>query len=214
MTRPHRFPGFLIVIEGIDGAGKSTLADLVQSKLHEHKLSVVRTREPTDGRWGQMLRNSALTGRLSLEEEVETFRKDRKEHCDEFINPHLKDGNIVITDRYYFSNMAYQGARGADPAEIMRQNELFAPEPDLLVILDLDPKIGLERIKTRGNKADHFENIEALKRVREIFNSIKKPYLYRLDASQNRETLCDLIVRQFSALYAERIAQSNYAPDE
>jgi len=177
-------------------------------------LCVVRTKEPTTGKWGQMLRDSALTGRLSLEEEVETFLKDRKEHCEDFINPNLKDGNIVITDRYYFSSMAYQGARGMDPGEIMHKNELIAPEPDLLVVLDLEPKTGLERIRTRGDRANHFEKTGTLKRAREIFNSIKKPYLYRLDANQESETLRDLIVRQFSAMYAERIAQSNCAPME
>lgn len=210
MNRLHRFSGFLIAIEGIDGVGKTTQAHHVQEKLQERGLCVIRTKEPTTGKWGQILRDSALTGRLSLDEEVELFLKDRKLHCEELINPGLKEGKIIIVDRYYFSSMAYQGARGMDPNEIMRQNELFAPEPDLLVVLDLDPKKGLERIRTRGDRANHFEKTGTLKKAREIFNSIKKPYLYRLDATQEPETLRDLIVRQFSAMYAERIAQSNY----
>jgi len=201
-----------MAIEGIDGAGKSTLADLVQRSLQARKLPVLRTREPTTGKWGQMLRDSASTGRLSLEEEVEMFIKDREEHVDTLINPALREGQIVIVDRYYFSTMAYQGARGMDPQDLMRRNELFAPEPDLLVLFDIDPKVGLERIKTRGDKANLFERTASLKRARAIFNGIKKPYLYRLDATQQPETLRDLVVRQFSALYAERIAQSNLSP--
>lgn len=138
------------------------------------------------------------------------FMKDRREHVETFINPALHEGKIVIVDRYYFSTMAYQGARGIDPEELMRRNELFAPEPDLLVVLDIDPRLGLQRIKTRGDRANHFENNSNLKKAREIFNSIKKPYLQRLDGTQEPETLRDLIVRQFSAMYAERIAHSNY----
>jgi dTMP kinase len=208
----HHLSGFLIAIEGIDGAGKTTQANFVQERLQAKKLCVVRTKEPTTGQWGQMLRDSASTGRLSLKEEVETFIKDRKEHVEKVINPALHEGHIVIVDRYYFSTMAYQGARGMDPKELMRRNELFAPEPDLLVVLDIEPKMGLERIKTRGDKANHFERTGSLKSARAIFNAIKKPYLYRLDATQEPETLRDLIVRQFSAIFAERIAHSNITP--
>jgi dTMP kinase len=208
MSKIHHFPGFLIAMEGIDGAGKTTQAHHVQSILQARKLTVIRTKEPTTGQWGQVLRDSALTGRLSLEEEVETFIKDRKEHVETKINPALKDGHIVIADRYYFSSMAYQGARGMNPEEIMNRNEQFAPEPDLLVVLDIDPKIGLERIRTRGDRANHFEKTGTLKKAREIFLGIKKPYLFRVDARDHPDTLRDLIVRQFSAIYAERIAQS------
>ncbi|MGO8698897.1 MAG: dTMP kinase [Limisphaerales bacterium] len=213
MNRLHHFSGFLIAIEGIDGAGKTTQAHFVQERLQQRKLCVVRTKEPTTGTWGQVLRDSALTGRLSLEEEVDAFLKDRREHVETVINPNLKDGHTVIVDRYYFSNMAYQGARGANPDEIMQRNELFAPEPDLLVILDLEPRLGLQRIKTRGDRANHFEKTGTLKKARDVFNSIKKPYLFRLDATQEPETIRDLIVRQFSALATERIAHSNHTPE-
>jgi dTMP kinase len=214
MNRAHHFPGFLIAIEGIDGAGKTTQAHFVQETLQLRKLVAIRTKEPTTGHWGQMLRDSALTGRLSLEEEIEAFIRDRKEHVENCINPALKEGQIVIVDRYYFSNMAYQGARGHDPEDIRLRNEAFAPEPDLLVILDVEPKIGLQRIKTRGDRANHFEKTGTLKKAREIFLSIKKPYSYVLNAEQEPEKLRNLIVRQFSAVYAESIAQSGGSPEQ
>lgn len=166
------------------------------------------------GHWGQILRDSALTGRLSIEEEIETFIKDRREHVETVINPALEQGHIVIEDRYYFSSVAYQGARGHDPEDIRRRNESFSPEPDLLVILDIDPKIALQRIKTRGDRADHFENTQALKKARQLFMSIDKPYSYRLDATQDPQKLRDLIVRQFSAIVAERIAHSDKSPKD
>jgi dTMP kinase len=208
----HHLAGFLIAIEGIDGAGKSTVSHSVQERLVERKLSVVRTKEPTNGFWGQQLRDSAVTGRLSMEEEVEMFMKDRREHVEKLITPALQEGKIVIVDRYYFSTMAYQGARGMDPGELMRRNELFAPEPDLLVLIDIDPNLGLQRIKSRGDRANHFENNNSLIKAREIFNSIKKPYLQRLDGSLGPETLCDLIVREFLAIYSDRMARSNMTP--
>ncbi|HTD67074.1 MAG TPA: dTMP kinase, partial [Candidatus Limnocylindria bacterium] len=126
------FPGFLIAIEGIDGAGKTTQARLLQERLAARQLATIGTKEPTNGPWGRVLRESAQTGRLSIEDEVETFIKDRREHVADKIMPALRDGTIVIVDRYYFSTAAYQGARGLDPQELMRRNEEFAPQPDLL----------------------------------------------------------------------------------
>jgi dTMP kinase len=214
VTGQQHFPGFLIAIEGIDGTGKTTQAHHLQEALQARKLAVIRTKEPTTGHWGQVLRDSALTGRLSIEEEIEAFINDRKEHVEQTIIPALREGKIVIIDRYYFSTAAYQGARGIDPEELIKKNEAFAPEPDLLVLLDIEPKAGLERIRTRGDRANLFEKTGTLRKARDIFLSIKKPYLVRIDASQQPSEICNLIVRQFSALYVERIAKSNRAPQE
>ncbi len=161
-----------IVIEGIDGTGKSTQA----RRLADHFLSLGRTvllsREPTDGPWGTLLRNSAETGRLSPEEELETFLKDRRQHVEEKIRPALEKGEIVILDRYYFSTMAYQGARGFDPTEIRKRNEAFAPIPDLLLILDLEVEKAIFRIGGRGDTINEFEQHSNLTRCREIFLSL------------------------------------------
>ena len=211
--RKPKLPGFLLAIEGIDGAGKTTQAQQVQSVLQSRGLEVIRTKEPTTGKWGQTLRDSALTGRLSLEEEVEVFIKDRREHVETKIIPALAAGHVVIVDRYYFSSMAYQGSRGSiKPDEIMRRNEEFAPEPDLLVLLDLDPRIGLERVRTRGDRANHFEKMGTLKKAREIFNNIQKPYKVKLDACKHTDDLREFIVREFSLRYTEKIAASGLAP--
>lgn len=164
--------GIFIVLEGIDGTGKSTQAARLAAWFRERGRDVVQSREPTDGPWGKKLRESAATGRLSPQDELEFFLRDRRQHVDEVIAPALAAGKVVILDRYYFSTMAYQGARGFDPAEIRRRNEEFAPVPDLLLILDLDVDTALDRIGARGDSANEFEKRGNLVRCREIFRSL------------------------------------------
>ncbi len=161
-----------IVIEGIDGTGKSTQVRLLAEWFRSQGREVITSREPTDGHWGKLARNSGNV-RLSAEEELELFLKDRAEHVEQLIQPSLDAGKVVILDRYYFSTMAYQGCRGFDPAEIRRRNEAFAPVPDFLFILDLDVDSALGRIGARGDIANEFEKRENLVRCREIFMTLK-----------------------------------------
>jgi dTMP kinase len=207
--KDNHFPGFLVAIEGIDGAGKTTQAHLLQAALQERKLKVIRVKEPTDRPYGQMLRDSAVTGRLSLEEEIDLFIKDREQHVREVINPALHDGTIVIMDRYYFSTVAYQGARGVAPLKLLADNEAFAPEPDLLFILDIDPKLGLQRIKMRGDRANHFEVTATLKKARAIFRAMAKPYMELLDASWTVEEIHREMLLHFNRAYTAAIAASD-----
>lgn len=176
--------GLFIVIEGIDGTGKSTQAKRLGEWFESQGREVVISREPTDGPWGRKLRESAATGRLSPQDELQYFLDDRRQHVDEKINPALSEGKVVILDRYYFSTMAYQGARGFDPAEIRRMNEEFAPIPDLLLILDLDVDTAHQRIGHRGDSANEFEKKENLQRCRDIFLSLKdEPFARVVDSS-------------------------------
>lgn len=164
--------GLFIVIEGIDGTGKSTQAKRLGAWFTSRGREVVLSREPTDGPWGAKLRESASTGRLLPADELQYFLNDRRQHVEELIAPSLAAGKVVILDRYYFSTMAYQGARGFDPLEIRRLNEAFAPRPDLLLILDLDVDQALQRIGVRGDTANEFEKRGNLQRCREIFLSL------------------------------------------
>ena len=177
-----------IVLEGIDGTGKSTQTLLLADWFRGQGREVVLSREPTDGPWGARLRQSATSGRLSPDEELELFIKDRQQHVEELIQPSLDAGKVVILDRYYFSTMAYQGARGFDPAEIRRRNEAFAPRPDHLLILDLEPETAQQRIGVRGDQTNEFEQLGSLRRCREIFLSLKdEPFAHLIDSSQSPE---------------------------
>jgi len=189
--------GFLLVIEGIDGAGKSTLARALAAWLRERGRTVVIDREPTDGPHGRALRESAKTGRLSASAELELFVKDRREHVANVIAPALARGEVVILDRYYISNAAYQGARGLDPARIIADNEAFAPVPDLVLLLDLDPARGHDRIGARGSALDDFEGAAYLADVRRIFLALDRPFIRRIDAGR---TFADVEREALSAL--------------
>ena len=182
--------GLFIVLEGIDGTGKSTQAGLLAEWFRSRGREVVASREPTDGPWGRQIRSTALTGRLSPQDELELFLKDRREHVEQLIAPALAAGKVVILDRYYFSTMAYQGARGFDPAEIRRQNEVFAPRPDLLFILDLDVDTALSRIGGRGDTANEFEKRDALAKCREIFLGLKEePFVHVVSTDEGPESV-------------------------
>lgn len=205
----HTIPGgFLLALEGIDGAGKSVQAKAVGGALADRGFDVVLTREPTDGPWGRLLRESASKGRLSPQAELDAFLKDREQHVRELIRPSLAAGKIVITDRYYFSTVAYQGARGFDPAELLRLNEAFAVEPHLLVILDLTPEQALARVGHRDGRANEFETLAQLTRTREIFHALDKPYLVRIDGTREPAEVRDAILAAVDRMLAAQQAKA------
>jgi dTMP kinase len=192
----RRLPrGLLVVIEGIDGCGKSTQARLLARRLAAAGLDVVETREPTDGPHGRRVRETASTGRLSPEEELDLFVADRREHVRDTILPALGAGRIVVADRYYFSTAAYQGARGLDPDEIVRTNERFAPVPDLLVLLHAPVEACVARIEGRAGAANLFERAPDLARVQEIFDDIDRPFALRVDGTADPLAIHERIVR-------------------
>jgi dTMP kinase len=189
--------GKLIVIEGIDGTGKSTQSGLLAEHLRAQGREVIESHEPTNGPWGRKLRESATTGRLTIEDELEYFLKDRKQHVDELINPIVKRGGIVILDRYYFSSMAYQGYRGIDPTEIRAKNEVFAPVPDHLIILDLPVKTALERIGARDGATNEFEKKDALQFCRDLFLSLgTETFVSVIDTSKSIQQVQEEIRRE------------------
>jgi dTMP kinase len=195
--------GVLVAFEGIDGGGKTTQAARLAEWGKGQGLEVVSTKEPTSGPFGQRIRASKFTARLSVDEELECFIEDRKQHVAELVAPALERGALVIIDRYYYSTAAYQGARGKNPREILARNEAFAPVPDVVVLMDLPVQLGLSRVQTRGEGQDVFENTEALTRAREVFLSLPGPVL-RLDASRTKDELTVDITVHVAALIAQR----------
>ena len=178
--------GFLIALEGVDGSGKSTQAGLLAASLEKDGHQVVLTREPTHGPAGQKLQSYLLgpSRHLTPEEELELFTADRREHVAQIIEPSLARGKIVITDRYYYSSVAYQGALGLNPDDILAANEAFAPRPDLIFILTLPVPEALARLAKKGKGARQVsESFHYLRQVAAIYAGLKGRRFRRVDAS-------------------------------
>jgi len=188
--------GLLIVFEGIDGTGKTTQLTMLADKLTGMGCNVVATREPTDGKYGQKIRQLYVDrNACSPEEELSLFIEDRKEHVNKVISPALASGKVVISDRYYLSTAAYQGAAGHDPEEILKQNEAFAPQPDLVLHLVVPISVGVHRIKNLRNETlNDFEKEESLKKVSRVFDSLDRDYIKRVDATLKVEEVHECVM--------------------
>ncbi len=172
---PSKRRGLLIVLEGIDGSGKTTQAGALLRRLRRRGFKARFFREPTRGRWGREIKRLAVRAdSMTPEEELALFVKDRRENVEKNLRPALRSGRIVVLDRYYFSTMAYQGAKGIDVGRIRRMNEAFALAPDLVIVLDVDARAGLARIRGRKSRDELFEREDYLVRVREIFRPYRR----------------------------------------
>jgi len=196
--------GKLIVFEGIDGMGKSSQLALLAESLRRRGLPVATTREPTNGRHGAIIREMfKARDRFRPEDELAAFIADRRQHVAEFIGPQLAAGMHVLCDRYYLSTMAYQGAKGLDVRAIEAAHD-FAPKPDLALLLEAPPDVGIARIRRRGDTPNDFEHLDYLEKVQKIFNSLSFAFIRRIDASQPMETMHREIVEMTLPLFAER----------
>lgn len=175
--------GLFLVFEGLDGSGKTTQCHKLALFLQSLGYEVVETREPTQGMWGQKIREMARTGqRVSASQELDWFIRDRKEHIEQLILPSLQQGKIVLQDRYYLSTAAYQGSRGIDVQHILDIHQQFAPSPDRIFLLEIPPEEGLSRIQHhRKDIPDAFETLANLQRCAIIFAQLDLPGLIRLN---------------------------------
>ena len=194
--------GLFLVFEGLDGSGKTTQCDMLARALESLGYEVVQTREPTYGVWGQQIREKAFHGRkLSANEELELFILDRKEHLDEFILPSLREGKIVIQDRYFLSTLAYQGSRGLDPQTILQEHQKFAPLPHQTYMIEISPQEGIQRItQSRHEQPNAFEQLDGLTKCKKIFDEVELPHLLRLDGTLSPQSLHDIIKKKTLSL--------------
>lgn len=189
-----RKKGILIAIEGIDGTGKSTQLRRLADHLRSLGCRVVETFEPTNGPYGRKIRELFVNRHgCTPEEELELFLSDRRQHVREVIEPAINEGKIVLTDRYYFSTAAYQGAAGIDPEEVFRRNH-FAPKPDLVILLTMPPEKSILRIRElRGEELNDFEQEEQLRKVANLFDSFEDPCIERIPADGTLEEVAEKI---------------------
>jgi dTMP kinase len=200
--------GLFISFEGIDGVGKSTQADLLESWLTEQNKDVVRTLEPGGTDVGVEIRKILLhhKGDLAPRAEAALFAADRAHHVASKIRPALEQGKIVITDRYFDSSVAYQGAgRDLSRTEV-RDLSLWAVGgllPDLTVLLDLPAEQARARRNTSGTEPDRLE-----KEKTEFFETVRSAYLDLANAEPERFLVVDasVTVEQMQEIIRERVA--------
>ena len=193
--------GLLIVLEGIDGSGKTTQARSLLRRLRSRGWEAVFFREPSRGKWGREIkRKAARADSLTPPDELALFVKDRRENVEKNLKPALRKGKVVVLDRYYFSTIAYQGAKGIDPRRIRRMNEAFAVKPDLVIILDIAAGEGLARLAGRKTRDELFEREDYLARVAKIFKNFRGPGILHLDGRGDRLSVGRAIWARVAAL--------------
>jgi dTMP kinase len=203
-----------IAIEGIDGSGKGTHAKKLNKWVKEKGHDTFLTCEPTTGAIGQLLRKELKKGELDPRAEALLFAADRTEHIRE-IKRRLADGSVVITERYLYSSIAYQGASGVSIKWLMELNR-FAPIPDLVLFLDIPPEVGLSRISSgsslRGSvrEKEHFERQGFLEKVREVYIDLAKENDFALiDATGEIDEVQTQLRRRVSHLLSEKVASKS-----
>jgi dTMP kinase len=186
--------GVFICIEGLDGSGKSTQAKLLTKKLCKAGYNAIYTAEPSQGKIGKFIRKRLFEQeRMPTTVEALLFAADRIEHVQDTVVPALKEGKIVISDRYVYSSLAYQGSAGLTLEWIETINS-NAQTPDLSIFIDVAPDVVLERL-TR--KKSVMENLTTQQKVREIYQKyIQKGELKVIDGAKSKNEV-------LTALYAE-----------
>lgn len=159
--------GILIVIEGIDGAGKTSVSKEVTQRLKDLGFKAVYTYEP----YTQFIVDIVNEYWGEIDPVVQTLlmAADRYYHISKVILPYMKSGYVVISDRYYYSSLAYQGAQGVDLQWILDVNK-FVVKPKLAVYLDVDPEVGLKRKESSTTRVRSIEaDLKLIKRARNIY---------------------------------------------
>lgn len=172
-----------IVLEGIDGCGKTTQAKLIYDWLLKTGGKVVLTAEPTKNGIGNFIRELLSTGqKIDPRSLALLFTADRNEHLGNFIEPNLREGNIVVSERYYHSTIAYQSAQGVDRNWLFEINS-FARKPDIVLFIDVKPERAIEKIKEKNIKIE-----EDLKRHLDVLKEE-----YRLCEQERRKGIAEII---------------------
>ena len=188
-----------ITFEGIDGCGKTTVANLIAERLKQEGIGIILTKEPTDTWLGDAVRRSYAED-IHPYTEAFLFLADRATHTD-WINEKLNNGNIVISDRYSDSTVAYQAALfhqnfgNPMPEYVKWLQDVSGPiirTPNITLLFDIDPEVSLERVGNRGEK-EKFETLDNLKLVRENYLAIADEYSHFriIDATRTIEEVTE-----------------------
>lgn len=171
----NNYKGKFIVVEGLDGSGKSAQVDLLVEYLKQQGKEVIVTKEPTvDSEAGrkikQALRKEIVIDPLELQK---LYVQDRREHLNNKVIPALKEGKFVVSSRYAPSTFAYGYSDGLDVDLLVKMNDEFLL-PDLTIIVDVPPELCVKRIEGRGDPKELFEQKEKLTKVNKIYKKLSE----------------------------------------
>lgn len=194
----HNYPGFFVAIEGLDGCGSSTQLQRVAKVLREEKISVFSTKEPTNGPIGKLIKN-VLNGKCCLLPPASLqllFAADRGCHLASSIIPRLKKGEMVITDRYAWSSVAY-GSIDLNTEWLFGLNKNFIL-PDLTIFLEVSPEVCLERLRRERKSLELFEEAEKLELAWATYHFLVSKYWWTfmlvVDGEQKRQQVTKAIL--------------------
>lgn len=188
-----------VTFEGIDGSGKSTQARLLAEHLRGVGHNVLLTREPGGSPGAEEIRRLVLEGdpdRWSAETELLLFTAARRDHLERTIEPALEQGQIVICDRFADSTRMYQGLGRGDMRDLVDQLHalMIRREPDLTILVDMDPAKGLERALSRGDGEERFESFGSgmQERMRQGFLDLAREFSTRFEVIDGDRTIEDV----------------------
>lgn len=191
--------GYFISFEGIDGSGKSTQIQKLARFLETLGFDVIITREPGGSVGGEEIRNLLLQGnvdRWSAETEILLFTAARRDHLERIILPAMEDDKIVICDRFTDSTRMYQGMRGPNLRNLvdMLNEKIINCDPDLTIVIDIDPQISLKRAKSRETVEERFEDfgVEMQLNMRNGFIELAKEFSNRIEVVNGQQSVDDL----------------------
>ena len=203
--------GFFITFEGIDGSGKSTQIQNLAKYLEEYGFDIIITREPGGSVGGEEIRKLLIQGevdRWSAETEILLFTAARRDHLERVILPALQDGKIVICDRFTDSTRMYQGMRGPKLRNLVDKltEEVINCDPDLTIIIDIDPEISLRRAKSRKTAEERFEDfgVDLQKKMRSGFIDLSKEFSNRVEVVNGQQSV-DELAKEIRALVKARL---------
>lgn len=213
--------GLFIVLEGVDGAGTTTHTQLLARALRQKGLPITTTREPSDGPVGVLIRQ-ILSGRVvvpgigggrpsSWRTMALLFGADRLDHLEATIQPNLRDGVTVISDRYDYSSVAYQSITGGGEPETVRwihEINRYARRPDLTIVLDLEPSEAARRRKARSLGAEIYDDLDLQEQLaafyREIDSYFPNDNIVHVDSGRPLEEVAADVLGAVEALRGER----------
>ena len=204
--------GYFISFEGIDGSGKSTQIKKLARFLETLDFDVIITREPGGSVGGEEIRNLLLQGqvdRWSAETEILLFTAARRDHLERIILPAIDDGKIVLCDRFTDSTRMYQGMRGPNLRNLvdMLNEKVINRDPDLTIIIDIDPEISLKRAKSRKTAEERFEDfgVELQMKMRKGFIELAKEFSNRIELVNGQQSV-DRLAQDICSLVQAKLS--------